>query len=1278
MDPTERLRPYVAGLAAEWAQASPETRHRSIEGSLAFVDISGFTALTERLAAKGKVGAEEMSDLLSESFATLLQVAYGYGASLVKWGGDAVLLLFEGAEHAALACRAATEMQRTMRRIGRLHTSVGVVQLRMSIGISSGSFDFFLVGERHRELLVAGPAATTTATMEQIAEAGEVVVDASTGALLPAGCVGAAKASGWLLKSGPPADPRSRWWLPVRDIDDVARCLDPAIRDHLLTEVGESEHRQAAVAFVEISGVDDLLERRGPRAVASALDRLVVIVQEECAHHGVTFWETDISKDGFKIMLVAGAPRATGHDEEGMLRAARTIADRHDGPVSIRIGVNAGRVFNGGFGPPFRRTWSVKGDAINLAARVMAKAGAGEVWAAEGVLEHCRQAFASETIAPFQVKGKSQPVHAHRITAIADGLAEPARDDLPLWGRDRELATLGRAASGAREGRGSVVEIVGEPGIGKSRLVREVRARCPDLRQVTVACDAYQSSTPYAPVRGLLRDLLEVPRGAAPGVVGRSLVHLIRVHAPQLEDWVPLLAVLAGAQVAPTAAADALDEQFRKSRLEQVALDFLSALLSTPTLLVIEDAHLADPASAELFAHIYAHIEALPWGVIVVRRTSRAGFVPAEPAERIDLVPLDSSDAQAMLASASEDAPLRPHEVATLIERAEGNPLFLLQLVDAVRRSGSVDDLPDSVEGVITARIDQLPPSDRRVLRTAAVLGTRFEAWVLERMLSADGDESSLRRLDEFLDQSDGGIAFRHALVRDTAYEGLPYARRKELHARAGSVMEERYGGTDQERADLLSLHFLQAEDYDRAWRYSLVAGATAQTTSAYAAAATFYRRALSAARQIAPPRGDVAKVHESLGDAHLRLGEFGRAHDAYRSARQGYRDVPMSLAQTQLRTAHAADLAANYRHALRWLTTARRTLDAMPDDDEVLSLRAEIDGFYGLIRHRQGRDVDAVRWCHRAVATAERVGALRPLAAALVHLDVCETLLGRGDGSNAVRALELWQQLGDAWQEARAHNNLGIRAYYGGRWDEAVHRYDLAAEAARRAGDEWMATIVSANVAEILSDQGRLEDAAPRMRDVLRTLRATGARGALSFGQSLMGRLLARQGSFNEALVMYLSARRLQAEDGEHALLLETNARVAECLVWCGRMQEALDTADRGVASAATVDGGGALLPLLHRVRSMAFAALGESGAAVQAARESLAAALDRDAPHELVWTLDVLLRVDPAAGRAEAEQRDVHVARLGIVALPIACAGRSAEVLVLPDLDAPTVPSS
>jgi class 3 adenylate cyclase len=186
------LRPYLPRLTLEWLADWPDTRWRSVEGTLAFVDISGFTSMTERLARRGKVGAEEVSDILDACFGDLLAVSDADGADLVKWGGDAVLLLFRGADHALRACRAAAGMRRQMRRIGQLRTSAGQVRLRMSVGIHSGRFHFFLVGDLHRELVLTGPAATTTARMEALAEATEIVISPATAALLPASLVGPA------------------------------------------------------------------------------------------------------------------------------------------------------------------------------------------------------------------------------------------------------------------------------------------------------------------------------------------------------------------------------------------------------------------------------------------------------------------------------------------------------------------------------------------------------------------------------------------------------------------------------------------------------------------------------------------------------------------------------------------------------------------------------------------------------------------------------------------------------------------------------------------------------------------------------------------------------------------------------------------------------------------------------------------------------------------------------------------------------------------------------
>src|SRR6185503_5191175 len=206
---SEFLRPYVPRMVIEWLRDTPAALHQESEATLVFVDISGFTALTERLARKGKVGAEIMRDTLDGVFRALLDEAYDWGAGLLKWGGDALLLKFDGPQHPERAVRAAWEMQQTIDRVGRIHAGGGTVVLRMSVGIGTGTFHFFMGGSVHRELLIAGPAMTETLVMEGIADAGEVGLSPTLAAMLDPAIVGAPKLTTILLAGAPDVE-RSR------------------------------------------------------------------------------------------------------------------------------------------------------------------------------------------------------------------------------------------------------------------------------------------------------------------------------------------------------------------------------------------------------------------------------------------------------------------------------------------------------------------------------------------------------------------------------------------------------------------------------------------------------------------------------------------------------------------------------------------------------------------------------------------------------------------------------------------------------------------------------------------------------------------------------------------------------------------------------------------------------------------------------------------------------------------------------------------------------------
>jgi class 3 adenylate cyclase len=350
----------VSRLTLDWLASGSSDRLRVVEGTLAFVDISGFTRLTEMLAARGKAGAEELTSLLGSIFAELLGVAYEHHGEVIKWGGDAVLVFFAGTGHARRTVDATSEMQRRMDRIGSLRTSAGRCRVQMSVGAHSGQFHFLLVGSRHHELIITGPAATTTATMEALAEAGEIVVSPACARQLDRDVVGSRKGPGRLVSSPPNWSERGSSARNVAspeapgalfEVGPIS-CLPERLREHLLAGPLESEHRQVAVAFVEFGGTDDLLASGETGTVAAALGDVVSKVQESCARRGVTFWETDIAIDGGKIMLVAGAPSAAEDDAGRLLSVARDIVDG-SGPLRLRAGVNYGRVFFGDFGPPY-------------------------------------------------------------------------------------------------------------------------------------------------------------------------------------------------------------------------------------------------------------------------------------------------------------------------------------------------------------------------------------------------------------------------------------------------------------------------------------------------------------------------------------------------------------------------------------------------------------------------------------------------------------------------------------------------------------------------------------------------------------------------------------------------------------------------------------------------------------------------------------------------------------------------------------------------------------
>jgi class 3 adenylate cyclase/tetratricopeptide (TPR) repeat protein len=1260
---TTDLVSFVPRLTLEWLRTSPELKSLEVDGTLAFVDISGFTAMSEQLSSLGKAGAEEVTDVMNATFAALLDVAYAEGGGLLKFGGDALLLLFDGDDHGPRAARAAFAMRSTLRTVGRPRTSAGTVTLRMHAGIHSGRFQFFLVGDSHRELLVTGPAATRTVEMEAASEAGEILLSPEAVALLDAACVGEAKGPGFLLAS-PPGTRGALAPLPEIEGIPLEIAVPAPLRAQLL-EVGplEGEHRNAAIGFLRFSGIDEVIATEGTHAAAEALDVLVRAVQTAAAEHNVTFLESDVDRDGGRIILVAGAPQTFGDDEERLLRTVRAAVDSGL-PLPVHIGASRGRVFTGQVGAPFRRTYTVLGDTAALAARLMARAGEDEIYVAEEAFNRGASSFAATELEPFMVKGKSEPVQAFVLGELTGGtqLAAPTSQKLPFVDRERERAVLGASVAPVRMGFGTLVELIGEPGIGKSRLADELRESCGDMQQLTLRCEQYESSTPYHPFRPFLRSLLDVELNGGAEHNRTVLAERLGEIDEGLVPWAPLLSAPLDCDVATTPEVDELDASFRRARLHGVVGLLLGKLLDSPTLVLFEDVHWMDDASSELLRHLGTQLPTRPWLTCTTRRPEAGGFAAAEgtpplPALTLRLEPLPAEDAKTLARAATGDRQLSDEELAAITARAAGNPLFLQHLASPEDAVDETEELPETVEALVATRIDRLAPGDRALLRWASVLGTSFSVLVIRDVLEDDptaaADSEAWDRLAEFVERDPevpNAFRFRHALIRDAAYEGLSYRRRRELHGKIAEVLERR----EPDAVELLSLHFHRADDKPATWRYSLEAGRDAQAKWANLEAAEFYERALDAASEVPGLEvSAIAATWESLGDCLHLAGRFDRGAEAYEGALElTPKSSPEHIELLFKQGALHRDMG-RYDEAIRWYHRGLRTAGHLEKGAAREHFELELEMGIATVRFRQGDFRDAVKRCRAVVdrALAAEGDERLQLANAYLLLHLAHTQMGSPERV-AFRglALPIFEELGDLKRQATVLNNLGIEAYYEGEWAKALDVYERSRVLFERIGDVTSVAMAQNNIGEILSDQGRLAEAEELFKTVQRTIDATGHRGLSMMSRLNLGRAAARAGRFEEAGDLLREAadgfREIQASSFEQ----ETHARIAEASVHAGDPERALKEAEFAELSGES-NPPPALQAVIHRVRGYAYLQLQRKDDAVQEFERSIAEARSASALYELALALraeEQMRGAPPEGGEAQRLLDALQVSKL------------------------------
>lgn len=938
----------------------------------------------------------------------------------------------------------------------------------------------------------------------------------------------------------------------------------------------------------------------------------------------------DLADEGDKLLAIFGALVAYEDHAERAARAA--LAMQHalaelitsDGNADLarlqmRIGLNTGNVFAGNVGAAERKEYTVMGDAVNVAARVMSSAAWGEIRVTAG-------AAAIDTLelsAPIEVavKGKSEKLTLLRLDGERTG-AVMGVIEAPLVGRSAELALLRDYLHAAAAGSGRSVAIIGEAGIGKTRLAAALLddAQASGTAVHAVRCHSFNTSTPYTPWGDLLRALCAIPPNAGQAERQERLSSALEDAGVNADDWLPILADLVRVRVDDNVIVRGLDPQQRQERRFELVLTLLRAAARrypAGLVLLFDNLHWADQVSRELWRYVAAHIAD---DAILLLGLLRADPAPNnEPDARIEHVFLGELDSESSAALIEQIKPHLPADLrAAIINRAAGNPLFLEELLRAVGNAGAaVDTLPDSLSGLLLARLDRLDERSRSLLRIAAVIGQRFPIDVLQSLRPEEYNHliQQLLHLDAQdltsteRESPERVHLFRHALLQEVAYQSLLYARRRELHRKIGEYLERRHHETlvrlqseyertrtmplvqigrngsvlsqaargDNAAIFLLAHHYRLSDNPTAAVPYLLLAGHTARDDYANEQAVQYYRWALE---QIDDP-SDIQgwEAREALGDVLCTLGRYDEAQQEYAALLALPVELPPAVAAEVLRSwGDALEKQGRYQEALEKLHAAENLVEVNLNQVPPLMLSA-INADIATVLRLLGNYDQALAICEAGLARVrtdrrsaedERIEADLQQQIGSIHGMRGHYEQARFHFENALGALEA---IDDYYGCARIQNNLGYLAQLQSRYAAAARHYEQAEDLARKVSARYLLAGIQLNAAYAYYCLDRYREAAEACIDVKTICADMGDRDGIAKSEDLLGNIAYNRGDYAQALAHYATALEIHTALGSTYQQGNTLAMRGAALIAIQRTAEALECANQALAIAEQID---------------------------------------------------------------------------------------------------------
>ncbi|HEX6387042.1 MAG TPA: tetratricopeptide repeat protein, partial [Anaerolineae bacterium] len=1127
----------------------------SLRAATLFSDISGFTAMSEELASDGPRGAEELNRVLLVTFTAMIDVIHEMGGAVSHFYGDAMSVYFpetDGrAARRALAC--AQMMQQLMlTSFGRVVTSrprgkQAFFDLTIKIGVGYGTCQELVVGdpERALEFVLVGPAVDEAATAEKCARSGQVV--ASQAIMEQAGLAANAPAAGngyYLLETAVPK-PDARPILTWADYSsaELARLAEivkpfipPAISKRLQTAgLGAlAEHRPVSSLFVEFDYVEDEDESSAIETaeMGGQLHHYYQWASRVVARFGSTNARVNrilTGDKGNQLHIIFGAPIAPDAPEQAIRCALALQRERPDFISVQRIGLATGKVFAGPVGAADRCEYTIVGHIVNLSARLAQVCENGAVLTDSITADRVRQGIDIEALPPVQLKGRQTTMVPYRVlgerATTAQLQAYIDRWERPLVGREAELDMLLGAMDAALRGTGGMAALVGPTGVGKSRLLANgvrhwLEAGGTGLVGV---CHQHTTDTPFGPWRNVWRGFFGLRPDMSTGAQVAAVVERTRALVPDSGDEVGLWGEVLGLPIPQLANLAGLTAEVRQARLfALVRRCFQAAMRAQPLLIIMEGLHWADQSSLILLDDLTRNLEEWPLFIALTFRSQVE--IPLEALNHPSCVPITVSDLspsharrllQHLVGTAQLPLPVEQHLGLRDREGRDSpvNPLFLEEALRVMLATGVLEtngrvrinekllgqvQIPDTIHGLLLARLDRLPPAGRDLLQVASVIGRQFALEPLNAITGRTSPDTLVNLLTQLSEAEMTRLVaadpewvylFQHAMTHEVAYESLPYARRQTLHAAMADWIQEHYSANLKPYHPVLAYHYSRAGIHERGLHYAMMAADEARDIFANKEAVELYTLAedhLKALNEEEETYWETAvHLYLSRGEALRFLGDFNAAVADVERALQ----LSLELT-TPVWIAKAYNLMAELRYRQARFDEAQKLAGKVIDDlggqvptDEL----ARAYQWSGISASASGDHETALAHLQRAQSLCTATGNNARLARVLEA--IAFVYFSQKQLEYALNAMESSVNLSREYSipanVASALSNVALVQLQLGQAEEALKSLNEAIELVQDVSRNFLARFIG-NRAEILAYLGRFPQALTNFNEAL------------------------------------------------------------------------------------------------------------------------------------------------------------------------------------------------